>query len=794
MRPAASGPLRLLRTLLHADHALVFGQGASGDVSLVAADPPQRPAPPFALDDPTLWPPLGAPLFSESADAIRTSPLGSVLAGAQGTMLAVSARAVGPNLLPPGTTGVSLYLLWQAPHPPPPHVRSELHAIAASMQEQLEALQHQAADARAGATLQVLLSALPNGVVLTDEAAGTAVVNAEAADLLGMAPGVLPSAAVAEAIEGLHKRTSRVQEVRPDRPLLVAPAGGQRRTWVWDVRDPVRRTLLVSALPVHTAEHDGHLWSFSDATAVRAAEAEPAKLLHQLEREQPKLGELLTSAPAMIMLLRGPEHVIEFANTAVQKAAGGADLIGKRLFIDYLPALHGTDFEAAHDAVFRTGDGWTATGVHLRANDLNGRPDVHVNVSIQALRNVDGSVSGLFVHATDVTAEVMAVEQLRQSQKLESIGRLTGGVAHDFNNLLTVIGGNTDLLLAELPPTTQAHADATEVKHAVRRAADLTHQLLSFSRRQVLQRHVVEVDPVVRGVEKLLRRVIGEDITLDTQLDSNGATVLIAPGQLEQVLVNLAVNARDAMPQGGRLSIRSSVQGAPSPTADGRAQPPLLRGTHLRLLVRDTGTGMDADTLARATEAFFTTKPVGQGTGLGLATVGDIMAQNGGAMWIESTPGTGTGVWLALPLAGGTSPVPEATPPVPRPVQSGTLLLVEDERGVRHITKRILEQAGYTVRIATNGTEGLRRWHEQASQPAQRFDGVITDVVMPDMSGRAMVRAMRAEDPQLRVLFVSGYAEGGLSDEELAGHTAFLAKPFTADALLQEVVGLLGHD
>lgn len=790
VKASAGGPLRILRTLLHADHALVFVKLASGDVSLVVSDPPQLPSQPFELDSPELWPREHMPLLLTDVNDIQRSPLGWTLAGARGMLLAVSSSVVvEPEGLPEGARALGTFLLWQEPNVPPAHVSGNTQAVAQAIREHLTTMQQFAEYTRASTRLQVLLSALPHGVVLTDEVSGTALVNTAAAQLLGVKPGVLDAPGMAAAMERLHERMSNAGEVKLDGQTLFARGGGARINWVWEVVHPERRTLLVSTLPVRAVGHEGRLWSFHDVTALRAAEAEQARLLRQLERERSRVNELLASAPAMILLLRGPEHVIEFANDAIRKAAGGEELVGQRLFTEHLPGLRGSAFEEVHSQVFRTGEPWSGTAVHLTSQQLGGRPEVYLNVTLQPVRDGDGVVTGVFSHSVDVTSQVSAIEQLRQAQKLEAIGRLTGGVAHDFNNLLTVIGGNTEFLLAALKPASQEHNDATEVREAVRRASELTRQLLNFSRRQVLQRHVVEIDHVVHGVERLLRRVIGEDITLDTQLGAANATVMVDPGQLEQVLLNLAVNARDAMAEGGRLSIRTTMQVAPPP----HGKHAIIRGAHVRILVRDSGHGMDAATLTRATEPFFTTKPEGKGTGLGLATAKDIIEQNDGQLWIESTPGTGTSVWVALPLAAGSATSLDAPVTASTERCAGTILLVEDEGGVRHISQRILQDAGYQVEVAGDGNEGLRRWRELTVDRRLPIDCVITDVVMPGLGGRAMVKEMRAIDGNLPVLFVSGYVEGGLSEEELAGRTAFLNKPFTSDALLVELAALIGR-
>jgi signal transduction histidine kinase/ActR/RegA family two-component response regulator len=787
-----SPPLRTVRTLLAADHALLFRRDAHGAVSLVLSDPPQLPSQPFRPDDPSLWPD-GQSLLLTDTDPIQRSPVGLVLAGVRGTLLAVGAPAA-ESTHTVNADDVALYLLWQSPSEAPAHVHTQREALTTVLHEQLLSMQLDDAKAQAFTQLGLLLRALPSGVVLTDDRAGTAMVNDAAAHLLGIPAGHTSAAAIAAAMRALQLRMGNASDVSTDAQSLFASGDGTRINWVWELVHPERRTLLVSTLPVVSTAHPGRLWSFHDVTALQAAEAEQLRLVQQLERERARLAELMAHAPAMIMLLRGPEHVIEFANDAVRTSSGGRDLVGRRLFADELVALRGTEFEAAHDRVFATGEAWMGAALRVPAIAPDGHEThAYLNLSLQPVLEPDGTVSGIFAHGVDVTAQVSAIEQLRQSQKMEAMGRLAGGVAHDFNNLLTVIGGNTELLLTELQPSSQAHADASEVRRAVSRAAELTQQLLRFSRRQVLQRHVVEIDGIVRGVEQLLRRVIGEDIRLETRLGVGNGTVMADPGQIEQVLVNLAVNARDAMPDGGTLRLHTSMQFSPPPASATWSWS--LRGPHVRILVQDSGMGMDADTLAHACEPFFTTKPEGKGTGLGLATVADIMSQSGGAMWMESTPGEGTSIWLALPMSGTPAPALDAsTATATAGGGNATVLIVEDEDGVRYITKRILEDAGYRVLLARTGVEGLRVWREQVREKHEPIDLVISDVVMPELGGRALVRELRALDGALPALFVSGYVEGGLTDEELAGRTAFLAKPFSTDDLLRTVAQLLGRD
>jgi CheY-like chemotaxis protein len=362
-------------------------------------------------------------------------------------------------------------------------------------------------------------------------------------------------------------------------------------------------------------------------------------------------------------------------------------------------------------------------------------------------------------------------------------------VAHDFNNLLTAIQGNAEFALAELAPGTQPRADVVEIYRAAERAAALTRQLLAFSRKQVLRPRVVELDAVVADVEKLLRRVIGEDVRLVTAPAAHPQRVLADPGQLEQVLVNLAVNARDAMPDGGTLTL-STGWAALDELPEAVRRPTLGAGAAV-LRVTDTGVGMDAGTRTRAFEPFFTTKPEGQGTGIGLATVYGIAEQSGGAVWIESAPGAGTTVSLALPAVSHAEAASQPAGAADTAAGGeGTVLLVEDDAAVRLYTERVLRRSGYEVLAAADGQAALAAWADTRRRGGV-VDAIVTDVVMPGVGGPAFVRRLRRAHPDLRVLFVSGYVEGGLSADDLGQRTAFLAKPFASCDLLARLAELL---
>jgi|SRR5579871_2898176 len=382
--------------------------------------------------------------------------------------------------------------------------------------------------------------------------------------------------------------------------------------------------------------------------------------------------------------------------------------------------------------------------------------------------------------ARDITDRKSLEEQFLQAQKMEAVGRLAGGIAHDFNNLLTVINGYAAQTLENLNADEPLYGDIEEIYKAGERAAALTRQLLAFSRRQILSPRVLDLNAVVSDMERMLRRVLGEDIHLRTRLESLSA-VQADPGQMEQVIMNLAVNARDAMPNGGELSIETASVEIHSDNADGHAITP---GSYAMLVISDTGSGMDQATQARIFEPFFTTKPTGQGTGLGLSTVFGIVQQSGGTIRVNSEPGKGTIFKIFLPAV-AAAPASELPQKTHRPSTGHeTVLVVEDEDGVRNLMRSLLQRAGYTVLEAQNGEEALAL--------CQRYRGaihiVISDIVMPQMSGQELVARLVRLRPELKTLFMSGYTDGSVAKHgELDPSTPFLQKPFTPGALLTKV-------
>ena len=389
--------------------------------------------------------------------------------------------------------------------------------------------------------------------------------------------------------------------------------------------------------------------------------------------------------------------------------------------------------------------------------------------------------------ARDITAHRTLEEQFRQAQKMEAVGRLAGGVAHDFNNLLMVMRGYTELMLGRLGANDPLRRNAEEIQKAADRATSLTQQLLAFSRKQVMQPRVFDLNAVVAETEKMLHRLIGEDIELATILGAELGRVKADPGQIEQVLLNLAVNARDAMPQGGQLVLETA--NVELTQAFARQHPGVTPGPHVLLAMSDTGTGMDEETQARIFEPFFTTKEKGKGTGLGLATVYGIVKQSGGYIWVHSEAGQGTTFEIYLPRVEETVAADQEEQPASQsPSGSETVLLVEDEAPVRKLAREFLENGGYTVLEA----EGPA----QAIQLSDRHQGpihlLVTDVVMPKMSGRELAERLASRRPETKVLYVSGYTDDAIVQHGVVGRgTSFLQKPFSLDALTRKVRAVL---
>jgi two-component system cell cycle sensor histidine kinase/response regulator CckA len=402
------------------------------------------------------------------------------------------------------------------------------------------------------------------------------------------------------------------------------------------------------------------------------------------------------------------------------------------------------------------------------------------------LTDVPG-IEGIIINLRDVTEQSALEEELRQAQKMESVGQLAGGVAHDFNNLLTVIAGRTDFLLASSNLDSEQQTDLAEIKKASERAAELTRQLLAFSRKQLLQPRVLDLNRAMGEVEPMLRRLIGEDIQIRIIAGDRLGNVTADPGQLQQILLNLALNARDAMPSGGTITLQTAnqtIRGGGGAAVGGNSTH-IDPGEYVVLQVSDTGMGMDESTQRRIFEPFFTTKGQGRGTGLGLSTVYGIVKQSGAAISVVSAPGAGATFSVYFPRTDGFALAQSAERDVASPLSgTETILLVEDEPAVRNLVERVLNSRGYQVLSAGHGGDAL--------QLAQAREGeialVLTDIVMPAMSGRELVDALRSTRPDVRVLYMSGYTDDeivrrGLHDPSMS----FIQKPFTAENLALQV-------
>ena len=533
---------------------------------------------------------------------------------------------------------------------------------------------------------------------------------------------------------------------------------------------------------------DAALLLYIGILAITGLSLGPATTRHEraeraLREANEHLAAVIQSSPLAIYTL-DPRSTVLTWNRAAEALYGwqAAELIGRPL-----PTI-GHDVEdhgRLRDRVLR---GESLRGVEVTRRRKDGT-SVNISLSVAPLHDAAGRVTGMLSLAADVTEMRQLEVQYRQAQKMEAVGRLAGGIAHDFNNLLTAIIGTTALVLEDLGLESRARLDIQEIEKAAKRAAGLTRQLLIFSRQQVLEPRALDLNALVGNLEKMLHRLIGEDIELRTKQATALGAVRADPGQLEQAIVNLVVNARDAMPQGGRLTIETADVELDRGYVAGHV--PTQPGPYVLLAISDTGVGMDGATKARLFEPFFTTKEPGRGTGLGLATVYGIVKQSGGYIWTYSELGHGTTFKIYLPRVAETPEAPESTTSPPTPVRgSETLLVVEDQEEVRKLTKRVLEARGYTVLAARNGAEAL----EIVAQHPSRIHLMITDVVMPGMNGRELAQHARARRSYLKVLYVSGYTgEAVLQHRLLEPGVAFLQKPFTPDVLARKTREVLDN-
>jgi two-component system cell cycle sensor histidine kinase/response regulator CckA len=505
-----------------------------------------------------------------------------------------------------------------------------------------------------------------------------------------------------------------------------------------------------------------------------------------LAREKSLLDELMTTIPDNIYFKDRESRFIK-VNHALARWFGLSnpeEAIGKT-DADFFGGEHASQAYADEQRVMSTGK--PLVGIEEKETWPDGRI-TWVSTSKVPIRNAAGDVMGLVGVSRDITDRKELEEQLRQGQKMEAIGRLAGGVAHDFNNLLGVIIGCSEAVIKRLDGIDVNQAKLAEILKAAHRGADLTRQLLAFSRRQVLQSKAVDLSDVVSNLETMLRRLIGEDVVLTTVLSPGLGSVWADPGQIAQIIMNLAVNARDAMPAGGTLTI--ATENVELDEASAAHRPPARAGRYVMLVVSDTGCGMDEEARAHIFEPFFTTKEAGKGTGLGLSTVYGIVKQSEGYIWVSSEPHLGTSFSIYLPRIDAPATATPAREERGSPPRGGTetVLLVEDQTSLRDSMRDTLEDNGYTVLAAHDGVEAL----QIADEHAGPIHLMVTDVIMPGMSGPEAAMEIARSRRRVKVLYVSGYAEEAVVRHGDFGHgTAFLPKPFTTHTLLRRCRELL---
>jgi PAS domain S-box-containing protein len=527
-----------------------------------------------------------------------------------------------------------------------------------------------------------------------------------------------------------------------------------------------------SPVLAESGESEGVLAMCTDITSRRREDAERARLSSAVEQ----------AAEAIMMTRR--DGTIVYVNPAWQRLTGfsSAEVLGRTPSVLKAPGQDPNVYTEIWETILE-GEVWRGeiTNRH-KSGELFTWEE-----TITPVRDPAGRISEFIAFGQDISGRRDLEARLRQSQKMEAIGRLAGGIAHDFNNLLTVITGYSERLLGGLTEDDPLRKGAEAIKRSADRAAALTQQLLAFSRRQIMSPKVLDLNSVVGNMNRLLPRLIGEDVHLLTQPAEDLGRVKADPNQIEQVIMNLAVNSRDAMPQGGTLTIQTANVTLDRPMATQHVG--LEAGRYVMLAVGDNGCGMSAEVQAHLFEPFFTTKPQGKGTGLGLSTIYGIIKQSGGHIWVESEPGRGTIFRIYLPRI--DEPAEVTAPAEPRtaaPQGSETILLVEDEEAVRHLLRDVLKRFGYTVLDASNGAEAidLCRNHPGA------IDLVVTDMVMPQISGWEVADAVSALRPKAKIIYMSGYIEHVVVEERvLETGVAFLGKPFTPEALGRKVRAVL---
>jgi PAS domain S-box-containing protein len=622
--------------------------------------------------------------------------------------------------------------------------------------------------------LRRFYDALSCGIIVQDASGKIVHANQAARDLLGTTDVVLPNSPNADhrvvhedgtSAEGAAHPLSRARRTgQPVRGVVHGVATGT----------PSERWCLVDAVPVFdpaTGQLVEAVASLTDITQRRRAET-------ALRNTTDTLSALIQAAPLAILAFDAAGKLTSW-NAAAERLFGwrASEVLGHTL-----PAVAPEDlkeFWQHHQAVL---EGRSFLDLEVRWQRRDGSP-VTLSLALAPLFGGLSEVRGVIALAGDLTERKKLEGELRQAQKMEAVGQLAGGVAHDFNNLLTAIMGYSSLLLKAIPADDPKHEDLLEIDRAAARATELTQQLLAFSRRQMLQPTLIDLNAVLSDTMRMLGRLLGEHIELAI-LPAGGLGLVRADrGQIEQVIINLALNGRDAMVAGGKLTLET--RNVNLDRAYAGQHPGATEGDFVMLAVTDTGMGMNAATQARIFEPFFTTKERGKGTGLGLSTVYGIIKQSGGTIYVYSEPERGTTFKIYLPRVMASHPTEIPVSAKPANVRgTETVMVVEDEDGVRSLTCRVLQTYGYTVLEAENGGEALLI----AEQYGEPIHLLLTDVVLPRVSGRKLAERLVRTRSDLRVLYMSGYTDGSIvNDGTLDPGTAFIQKPFTPETLAQKL-------
>jgi two-component system cell cycle sensor histidine kinase/response regulator CckA len=623
-------------------------------------------------------------------------------------------------------------------------------------------------------------NAISHGVCLLDAEGRVQQANRAMQALLGMP---------AEEIAGtLYSDLFRGVQPPPDGwPLERARKSGRGET----ARVQLGERCLEIAVDPITGPHGefaGAVQTIVDITEQKRSEEERERLMDQLAGERARMEAVLQQMPAGVIIAEAPEGTLAMSNEQAARILGAPVRIGSAV-----GGFSGFKLLRPDSHPYKAGD------LPLVRSLISG--EVVINEEMDLVRG-DGSRATLLVNSGpirgrngfivaavvtfyDVTERKELEKELRQSQKMDAVGRLAGGVAHDFNNLLTIISGYGQMIMDSLPPDDPVRRDLEAILEASNRATALTRQLLTFSRRQIVEPRIMDLNRQVARMNRMLRRVIGEDIELNTSLKAASSRIKADPGQIEQVVLNVALNARDAMPNGGRLTIRTEDVELDQDQEQSAGRRALAPGSYVVLSITDTGTGMSPEVLSHAFEPFFTTKAKGKGTGLGLSMVYGIVKQAGGDVAVESEPDKGATVRMYFPVAGGPARVKKKREE-DREIKGGTetILVVEDEQDVRRLASEMLRQQGYTVLEAGSGPEAIRLWRDNH----HRVDLVLSDVVMPHMSGPEMAAELVKSKPGLKVIYMSGYTGETIARHGvLAQGARFLQKPFTLKTLARKV-------